>query len=649
MQGGISAILQSLAILLLAGLLCLPCLIHGLPSTGDSILHTTYQYEFSRQFWGGEIYPRWMASANNGYGSPIFLIQYPLPYWITALLRPLTRFPPDARRESRELGVFCFLVLAAAGLNARLWFRKSYVPLAATAAAMFYITLPFLLAYELYTDFAIGQFVTFAWMPLALAACDSLRLRFRAVSGLGAAWTLLVLSNFLTSLLFLPVMVAYAIARREPEHEKLAKRLLAIALSLAIGTCAAGAYLLPFFSYLRLFDISKLLNLPGYELSDYFGYVRLSSLGKPLIVLALLSGLLFAAVAARSGWRARGSAALRALSLLSLGLGVLSIVPGLGPRLIQLSGLKPPIFNVVDYYPERVLAITLGTFALGVFAYSQLPEETGRRRDYTRWVLLVAACGAFILMLPWGAFFWKAAPVLARAVQFPCRLGVPLTIVVAGLLAAAMDNGLRRRADPEGNRPVILVTLVAIAVVASSILTWRADWTWKHLLRNPTTVSHDETDDVDHANRTYISTNHLPGFLNLSGLETDRDLVKPAHADPGGAYLVKGQGTVNLTRESPRKLLLSYTVSGEGMARLGVLYSPLWKIEEPPESSQNSVVESSTEGLLEVPLDPGVHDEELVFDGGRPERYGAILSLLSVLVVAAGVLIELAFSRTSAI
>jgi len=251
-----STVVHNLAIVSLAALLCLPCLIHGLSPVGDSTLHATYQYQFSRQFWSGDIYPRWMMSANKGYGSPIFLIQYPLPYWITALLRPLVGFAPAPTREARELGIFCFLILAAAGLNARLWLQKNHAPLAATAAAMVYISFPHLLAFQIYYDLAIGQLTAFAWMPLALAASDSLRFRFAAVSTLGIAWALLILSNFLTALLFVPLMVGYAITRRESNHMPLAKCIVSILclsrLELAWPPCM-------YFHFLLIYDFLTLM------------------------------------------------------------------------------------------------------------------------------------------------------------------------------------------------------------------------------------------------------------------------------------------------------------------------------------------------------------------------------------------------------
>ena len=642
-KGHARAVAQNLLILLLAAILCLPCLVHGLALTGDSTLHSTYQYQFSRQFWTGDIYPRWMMSANKGYGSPIFLIQYPLPYWTTALLRPLTRFAPTPSREARELGVFCFLILAVAGLNARLWLQKSHAPLAATAAAMLYISLPYLLAYGIYFDLAIGQLTAFAWMPLALAASDSLRLRFTAVSALGIAWALLVLSNFLTALIFAPFMVAYAITRRESNHMSLAKCMVSILVSLVIGTCLAAVYVLPFFANLKLFDINALLSLPGYELSYNLAFVRLASLHKLLVVMALSGALILAGIAARFIRRSGGSAVPRICVLLTLGLGVLMITPGLGSKLIGLSGLTPPIFKVVDYFPERLLAMALMTLALGVFAYSELSGDNALRRDFTRLLLLVTACVSFILMLPWTAFLWHAIPLVATAVQFPHRLCILLTLAVTGIFAAALDDCLHRQATRGRILPAVPLMLMAVAVILGGVFTWRADLTWIQVLRNPPLVHAEEMHDVDHTYRTYVSQDHLAGFANLIGAVPNQ--VQPEDVAAGEARLVQGQGIVSVVRESPRKLLVSYTVSGQGQARIGLVYSPLWKIERTGDTSNNATVSSSADGLVEVPLAPSRHDLELVFDVGWPERCGKIISILSVVIFIGGALAKLVFSN----
>ncbi|MGB6472563.1 MAG: hypothetical protein WBF04_00635, partial [Candidatus Sulfotelmatobacter sp.] len=124
-----------MAIVLVAVFLCLPCLVRGIPRGYDAITHVEYQRHFSEQFWNGEHYPRWLAGENKGFGSPTFIIQYPLPYFLTALIRPLVPLAADNDREARELGILVFLLLAAAGVCARLWLGKLSSPLAATGSA----------------------------------------------------------------------------------------------------------------------------------------------------------------------------------------------------------------------------------------------------------------------------------------------------------------------------------------------------------------------------------------------------------------------------------------------------------------------------------------------------------------------------------
>jgi len=638
MSRSFAAVWQNIVIVLLACILCLPCLIHGLPLVGDSTLHATYQHQFSSQFWSGEIYPRWIAGANQGYGSPIFLIQYPLPYWTTALLRPITRFAVAPNLEARELGIFCFLVLAGAGLSSRYWLRKTCTPLAATAAAMVYISLPFLLAFEIYYDLAIGQFMAFVWMPLALAACESLRLKFTAVSALGIVWALLVLSNFMTALMFLPLLLGYAMTCRHSDESPFAKSVIALFLSLTVGTCLAAVYIFPFVANLRLFNINALLSLPGYELSHYLSYVRLESLQRPLLVPALGYALILVVIAVRSTWRGARWILMRAAILLTLGLGVLMIVPGLGMRLISTSGLKLPIFKEGDYFPERLLIMSLLTFALAAFAYSNISQQVATARGVTLGLLMAWAVGCTVLMLPWSASLWHALPLIATGIQFPFRLEVLLAIAVTGLLGAAFDGSLLLQENGETKPTRLYVMLMVLAVIAGGVFTFRADQTWQDLLRNPTVVHAEETHDVDHTYRTYVPESHLAEFANLigAGLNNYRSQASIA---PGTASLVEGQGTVNVVREGPRKLLLSYDLVGEGRARVGLVYSPLWTVRSATESSGTPMLASSPEGLVELALGPGRHRLQLVFDGGWPERYGVIVTLVSIMVVLGGILI----------
>jgi len=638
-----SGIVHAIFIVLLAAFYSFPCLIHGLARTGDSILHATYLHQFSGQFWSGETYPRWMASANRGYGSPIFLIQYPLPYWIAALLRPILGFAPDIFRESREWGVYCLLVLASAGLAARIWLRQYHSPLAATAGAITYISLPYLLAFELYTDLAIGQLTVAVWMPLALAACAKLRLRFARISALGIVCALLVLSNFLAAFLFLPLMLAYGVACRDPQEVSLSERITSLAFSLGLGSCLAAVYVFPFFTFLHLFDVRRLLVLPNYGLSCNLGYVRAASLAKPAVLFALAGVVVLVMISGYAIWRAGAHSRLRSTLLLILGAGILSAVPGVGLRIIALSGLPSPVFTVADYFPEKVLLMYLLTIALAVFAYAYLQDDRAAL-DYRLLLLLVAASGAFFLTLPWSACLWKSLPRIATAVQFPHRLGLLLNIATTGLVAAGFDGALRRYAAGERSRPVVGMALMTVAAICGGLLTWRADWRWMEVLRDLPQVHADETRDVDHTYRMYVSPDNLEGFASLIGAATAGS--EPVSVGGGEARLVKGEGTIHLTRESPRKLTLSFDVRAESRVQIGLVYSPLWRFAGKRDANAFALG-SSSDGLLEVSLPSGRGDLELAFDGGRAERYGSIVSLVSVVLMACGLVFRVAATSST--
>jgi len=603
---------------------------------GDAVPHAQYQQDFSEQFWAGEPYPRWLMNSNKGYGSPAFLVQYPLPYWTTALIRPIVRFRPGPTRAAHELGVFCFLALAAAGLGAFAWLANRFGPLAATAGAIVYITLPYVLAIE-YQEVAIGMLSASACMPWALAACDSLRMTFRSVSTLGIVLALLVMSNLISLVLFLPLMIGYAIACRETNRTSLGRCIASLFFALSIGLGVAGAYLIPFIVYRRLFDLSAFaFYSPGMQVSHNFSFLRGTSLAKPLIAVAVSSAAIINAIAAWCVWRARKDVG-RVYMLLLLASGTAMLAPGLGLTLIRASGLTATNFNIRDYFPEQMLAATLVTLALGVVSYSSLPDKAIRWQDRT---LVLAAGAAFVLMLPWSAFAWKAVPKLATAIEFPHRFGAILALAVAGLFAAGAESGVRRWPSREGVRCLATVMSLALLVIAAGALTWRADWWWVRGLRSRAAYAYDASQDVDFLYRTYVSRNRISAFAALLGTKPSTYSVERTPAVHVNAALVQGQGTVEVISREPRAVVASFAASGNSVMRIAQLYSPLWRAVLLDQPSYVLRPQSSDEGLTELSMPPGRHCLKLFFEVGWPERWGVIMTILSLAVVAGGVMFE---------
>ncbi len=620
--------LQLLAILFAAALLCLPCLLYGIPPGYNAPTHVKYQHHFSKQFWSGESYPRWLADENKGYGSPIFIAQYPLPYFVTALLRPITSFP-DASREARELGLFMYLALAAAGLAAWFWLRRFTNPLAATLAAIVYMALPYILEDGVYARDAIGELCSFIWMPLALSLCELMYQRRTAVFTLSGVFGLLVVSNLLSAILFAPMLTIYAILYGKRIEPSLSRRALRVLLAQLLGAGMASVYLVPLITYRRFFDLHQMeAILPGYQFGYYFLSMTLSNLKTPGTAIAMGGALLFLGAA---GWYIQRSAnfRIRISMAILLVLGALTFIPNLGLTIVRLSGFRLRPAAPPSGFLEAMLLGAFFTIALGFLAYCRV---AGSSEDPRGLLLLYIAAVSFFMMLPFSAPVWKAFPG-SSIIQFPYRLGGTLCIAVAGLVSMAFDDCLRHPSNYFGRPSRLVIALAAFGAVAGGFFAGRTDRVFRH----PHIIEFDATQDVDPMYRAFVPLQQISAFAKTMGTAPDSYLVEPTPGDGTlRAQLTDGDCNLNVMRENPRALFISSDCKGDARLRIGQLYSPLWKIIPLQVASRNPTVNASADGLMELTLGPGRQDARLVFNMGAPERWGKILSVASLLVGVIG-------------
>jgi hypothetical protein len=539
------------------------------------------------------------------------------------------------------LGIFCFLILAAAAFAARRWFRNSCMPWAATIASLVYILLPFIVG-ETLGWAAIGQLCAFVWMPLALALCDSMQPRFAVVTGLGVVLALLLLSHVLTAILFLPLMLGYtAVGCGRSAHKSRTTRLASVLLALCIGVGIAAAYLFPLVAYRNLFDVAGMQSITGgFEIGRWFSYVTLSSFLSRSVLGALVCTICITLVAAYYVWRAGSGHVSCLLMMLTLGLGVVLITPDLGSKLIHLSGFRvsTSTFGNQDI-PARMLCTFLSMGALGFIAYCHVSEAGTSKREQ---VLLIGACGAVLLTLPWSAFLWKAIPPLAN-LQFPFRLGSILSVAVAGLFAVALDSCLRNLPSRGGAPSRGVVIFLAFAVIGSGLLTWRVDGRFRNHLSTDVDAARNGLVDIMY--RSYVSRAQVAEFAKRLGTSPDSWYVVPTRVEDVDecvqAEFTEGRGFVNIDRIGPRKLHVFAQCLDDARVKIGQVYMPLWRIVPTRQYSSYPVLRSSDDGLLEVVLAPGQYEFNLVFDGGPPERYGVILTLVSIVAVVSGLTVTL--------
>jgi hypothetical protein len=597
-------------VLSLAVLLCLPCLLVGIFPGFDADTHVTYQFHFSRQFWDGDPYPRWLMEANKGYGSPIFLIQYPLPYFVTALLRPLTFFAGQGDREARELGLFLFLAFVSAGLSARFWLRKHVSPNAATAATFVYMTLPYVLGQSLYMGATIGEVCAFAWMPLCLAICDRLSRNLVAVGAMSVVIALFLMSHIHSAALFLPFLLVYASWVEGPAGSARTSRLASLALALALGLGIAAVYLVPLVAYSRLFDLGAMsAYLPGFELGRYFLFTTSGAAARAFFWpnLAVIVGLV--SLGLYCLWQAGGKLAERAIMALSLGLGLAVLIPDLGPKLIRWSGIKVTGFDTPMDFSMRMLFAGLSMAALGLIAYSHLS------RTATNLVRLFAitVSGVLVLTLPWSAPLWGAVPELGL-LQFPYRLWAVSVIPIVGLFALALDDSMHRPKREKGAAAAGTLIVVALVVVGTGALTWRVSQRFLH----PWTVTGAIDRNVDDMFRTYVAPDHLKGFTEVLGASLASTTVLPTPFEQKiRVKFIEGEGAAEIISASPRTLRISADCAENARLQIGQMYFPLWKLSSPGGGQVSNALRSTPEGLV-----------------GWPERVGFIVTMVSLFTVA---------------
>jgi hypothetical protein len=408
---------------------------------------------------------------------------------------------------------------------------------------------------------------------------------------------------------------------------------LPVLLALAFGICVAAVYVLPLVAYQRLFTPgAEMIHHHFAELGRNLLYISVSEVKNHRIALPAIIGstglmLFIAYYIVRGG----GGLATRVGMLLTLGLGILLLIPGLGPALIALSRLKVSGFDSFADYSMNILFAALFIVGLGLLSYCRV---SGKKSDPRERVLLVVACCAFVFMLPWTAVIWRVVPK-TEIIQFPWRLCAILAVASAGLFGVAVDDCLRRGAVRDEKRPSLLVMiLVATLIICAGNLIWRIDIRF----RAPSTPRVDESRWMDPMYSAYVSPLNLAAFAKSVGSSPDTYDVASTPVEQGvSAQFTAGQGSVSVKRVAPYKLLVSAQCQEDARVQIGQLYFPLWRIVPAMSSSPDGEsLGSSAEGLMELSLASGQHEFWLVFGGGFPERFGAIVSLVSILIIAGG-------------
>lgn len=361
-----------------------PVLVHGIPDlSNDGRSHAAWVSAFSQQFWGGELYPRWLVNINAGYGSPAFFFYSPFHAFSTILFWPfIHQWDPHGWFLS---GYSCVLGSLLSGVFAFLWIRRHTSDQSALIGAVIYLIAPYHLCIDLYNRGAAAEFWLFAWLPLVMICVDQILSKSRyGVIWLALSYALCILSHAVVSPTFAAVPMAYALFLSEKGYRIRSVVLTAAGLGIGVGLC--GVFLLP-----AALDQWKMIS----QTADWADY--------------------------RNWW-----------------------LFNIRDRITEAGTVQAGVPWYLSF-KMRVLVITLWMVAFCFLCYwfaERNRSSNSSRRQAVFYLAATLAC--FFLMLQQSAWVWMVVPIL-KLLQLPLRLNTIIVMAAAMLGALAWENIQTRR------------------------------------------------------------------------------------------------------------------------------------------------------------------------------------------------------------
>jgi hypothetical protein len=625
-----------LVVIVVAMALTYPCIRRGLPLGHSTITHILYQHYFDEQIAKGDWSPHWIISMNRGLGSAVFYAQYPLPYYVPWAIGKIVPNHWGPFKETRSQGLALALAAILAGLFTYAWCATFTDRLSATLAAILYLTLPYSLTIDIYLRAAIGEFWALSFLPLSFYFIERMAAGSRrAMPGLAVTFALVILSHLFTAVLLAPVLLAYALWRIPR-----ARRLLSIFQVLAafvLATGLAGVYALPFLAQRRFFHPENFLLTQGANanpLSQMFSFNAHTFPGTSqtpgLLHLVLAARLIALATAAFIGVVLFHSRRNRP-QWLRLSVGLVSIAAlvraALAGRHVFPAGEVSGSMTLSPYLMEQRSELFLYSFLTLITALVCYWSIRSLRENKLADFLMVLALGTYLMMTSWSALVWKSVHFLWN-IQFPWRLNTFLVAATAGLAALAI-SGLRASPLRRG----LIGALVAIGLWGMvAVQSARLGNTFSAFR---STESFQFLDEMDSAREIYMQVDPRQALL-----------VQPPKDEKVHVALEQGSGVASVTAVQPRSILIDARCQTDCTVQVGQFYYPTWRVQTLPATKAN-LHAGSPGGLMELSLPAGEYHLVLEVPHSLPERLGAWLSLVCLLIVTIIAMVGTPFLRSA--
>lgn len=243
--------------IVLSLLLILPHFLKDYRVGHDILYHLNWNALFQKQFFQGDLYPRWLFEMNGGRGSPVFYFYSPLPYYVSAIFSLIITGAKISWFSLGACHIFA-LTVSCCGMFRLLRFYTSVKT--AYLITLFYLLFPYHLIVDLYMRFAFAEFFAIAIIPyLFIYTYQLAQYEPHAAVKLGTAYCLLILSHIPSALLISPFLMLYFWASSRTLSDG-----YRIISPLSLGTGLAAFYLVPVFFLRDYISLARMTEGRGY-------------------------------------------------------------------------------------------------------------------------------------------------------------------------------------------------------------------------------------------------------------------------------------------------------------------------------------------------------------------------------------------------
>ena len=197
----------------------------------DGFVHSARIAAYYKIIKDGQIPPRWADNLNAGYGSPIFVYSYPLPYFLGSIFHAIKFSYQDSFR------LVIILSTLASAITMYFWLGLTFSKIASVVGSIFYIWVPYRFL-NIYVRGAFAENLAYTFLPLVFFSGQKRWYGLLALSISG-----LLLSHNVVAAISLPIIFSWFLLQLAITRNK--KHFLKSLFSLILGFCISSFIYIP--------------------------------------------------------------------------------------------------------------------------------------------------------------------------------------------------------------------------------------------------------------------------------------------------------------------------------------------------------------------------------------------------------------------